>query len=248
MKSEKGKVKRERNERIEQKWKDSYKFDRNFAVDPDALRSHFAVQGQEADAGGFGIPERVCEGGMGGAIGLEMLHVLHLDHKDGPGFKALCHTGRETAQVLHAPLGGGVGEADHARFLQGDALDLGKNAAAALLQVEIKAGIPVDVLGANEIGHKARPAGGEPFPKYGVGSGGVHVDETLAFFHGNQVPPRLALRILRLLDIDRGAGDQQLPAAAGVLHMADGIFPIQLDMGDKAIGPGEEDGLAGMFS
>ena len=60
------------------------------------------------------------------------------------------------------------------------------------------------------------------------------------FFHGDQVVFCLAGWVVAPGEIDPAAGDQQLPAAAGVLYMAGLSAAVQRNLSHKPIGPGEK--------
>lgn len=83
--------------------------------------------------------------------------------------------------------------------------------------------------------------GQRPFGENTIGRGGVHIDEALALPYADQVQVRLAARFVDPLYQHPCAGHQQFPAAAGILHVADLEVPVQLHVGDKAIGAVYED-------
>ena len=67
--------------------------------------------------------------------------------------------------------------------------------------------------------------------------GGVHVYEPFALVNRNQIPVGFPLFVGGALDKDPAPGQKKLPAAARVLHMADGLFPPKQHMGNEAVGP-----------
>ena len=80
-----------------------------------------------------------------------------------------------------------------------------------------------------------------PLGEYAVGRLGIHVDELIALFHGDEIVGRAAVRVGRPLQIHCGGRRQQLPTAARVLHMADHRLPAgQRHMGDESVGAGQE--------
>ena len=73
-----------------------------------------------------------------------------------------------------------------------------------------------------------------------VGSLGVHVDQPFSLLHRDQIKVCLAPGLPARLQVDPGAGDQQLPAAAGIFYMADCLRPVHLHPGHKPVGPGQK--------
>ena len=67
----------------------------------------------------------------------------------------------------------------------------------------------------------AQTAGEQPLFCGGIGGLGVHVDEPTAFFDGDEVEFCLSVGIVKLLTPNLRACGQQLPATAGVFHVAD---------------------------
>ena len=151
-------------------------------------------------------------------------------------------------QVLHPPEGGGIGEAGRAVLLQGDPLHLPEAPAEGLslriLPVVIKPGIAIRCLRPQEGGREAQSPRRCPLPKDLVGGLGVQIDQERAagpgLLHGNQVVFCLARGVAALFQPDWHPGNQQLPAPAGVLYMADLYTAFHLYMGNKSVGPGQE--------
>ena len=91
-----------------------------------------------------------------------------------------------------------------------------------------------------EVPNFPQSAGSKPFPGSDVGCLGIHVHEALSLPDADQIKPGLPVRVCRLLAQDGSAGDQQLPASAGILHM-DGFLPsVQSNLCNKPIGPGQK--------
>ena len=88
------------------------------------------------------------------------------------------------------------------------------------------------------MGQKASACG--PLGKDPVWCLGIHIDEPCPLFHRHQVIGRLALGIVAVVQIHCGPGNQQLPAAAGIFHMADFLPAVDLHQCDEAVGPGSE--------
>ena len=69
-----------------------------------------AVHGEDLNPGGSGLPEGIAEGWIRDIIGMEILHICHLDHKKHIGPIALLQGGFQAVEVLGSPLRGGIGE------------------------------------------------------------------------------------------------------------------------------------------
>ena len=201
------------------------------------------VQGQDlySGPGGFGQGQAEIPVLIPGR--LKISHIAHLDNEHGIALVSLCQSPLKPVEVLDPSQGGGVGEADHPVFLQGDALHLRQAGPALVLKIEIEAGVAVAVLRLYKFRHEAQAALFKPLAEDGVGGGGVHVDEPAPLPDCHQVIGGLAPGIIGMLQKHPGSRHQQLPAPAGIFHMADQSFPIKLHMGDKAVGPGYEAGF-----
>ncbi len=147
-------------------------------------------------------------------------------------------------KVPDAPLCRRVGEAADAAFLQRDPLDLQKAPAAVSFQVKIKAGIPEHRLPADHLcPPDARQAEGSAFQSllcHPVGGLGVHVYEPAPLLDRHQGVGRFPLPGNRRFQPDLRAGEQQLRAPAGVLHMDPHVLPLTAANGDEAVGPGQK--------
>ena len=87
------------------------------------------------------------------------------------------------------------------------------------------------------VGNVTQTAGKEPFSGGEVGSLGVHIDEPIAFFDGDQIVFGLPVGIVRALTPDLRPGSEQFSASACVLDMADFHLPVDLHVSDKTVGP-----------
>ena len=111
----------------------------------------------------------------------------------------------------------------------------------ACLQLKIKAGSAEAHLRPDGLRLRQKQARPGIFPKNGVGRSGIQIDQAAALLHGDQVPGGLSPRVLPRRQPDGGAGQQKLPAAAGIFHMDRGLLPLQQDLRHKAVWPGEKD-------
>ena len=84
----------------------------------------------------------------------------------------------------------------------------------------------------------AQTTGEEPFLCGGVGGLGIHVDQPVTFFYGNQVVFGFSVGICAFLALNRRTFRQQLPAAAGVFDMADFYCAVYFNMSNKPVGAG----------
>ena len=114
-----------------------------------------AVYRPHLHAGVCRITQGGTEGGVGGVVGADGSNPLHLNDKQHGGFVSLLGGADEVAQMLHASLGGGVGEVADVVDFQSTTLDLHKPLVCAVLNSKIKAGIAVGDLPTDGGGRKA---------------------------------------------------------------------------------------------
>ena len=84
-------------------------------------------------------------------------------------------------------------------------------------------------------------AAGCPLPKDFVGGLGIQVDQARPLFDGDQVIGGLAVRVVAFGQPHGDAGQQQLPAAAGVFDVYGDRLVLDQDLGHKAVGAGDKD-------
>ena len=78
-----------------------------------------------------------------------------------------------------------------------------------------------------------------PLPGSLIGRLGIHIDEELPLAHRHQVIACLAAShggLGMVLQKDGGSRSEELPASSRIFYMTDGILPIDLHVGDKAVG------------
>jgi hypothetical protein len=66
---------------------------------------------------------------------------------------------------------------------------------------------------------------------------GIHVDEQIAFLHRNQVIPGLPSVTLGIQAPNLRPSGEQFSAPAGVLYMANFLFAVNFNVGNKPVGP-----------
>ena len=156
---------------------------------------------------------------MGGIVGFQIVHPLHLDDEAHGGFipRSLC--GDEFLQMFDSPLGGSIGESNDPVMLQGYPLDLHKPPLFRVLPVEIKSRITKRSLSAQDFQVRTEVPLLHPLPEDVVGRLGIHVDQQRLLpphlLHRHQIEAGLALGIAALHQPDRRPRNEQLPAAAG---------------------------------
>ena len=193
-----------------------------------------------------GFPEGAAEFRVRFVVGADVFDIGHLDDEEDIGAVARPGGFGQAPDVFGSPLCGGVGEGADAVLFQCTALDLQKAPFAVLDKGKIVAGVAVFDLGA-ELGDLPQAAVAQPLPCRFVGGLGVHVDEPVALLDGDQVEFGFPVWIVGPLAPDGAAGDQELPAPARVLHMADLHSSIDLDVGNEAVGAGAEDAGGHVF-
>ena len=172
-------------------------------------------------------------------MGTEIRSICHLNDKQHIGFIPFCHRPTQTLQMFCTPLGRGIGEGAHPVHFQSHTLDLQKTGPAVSGKGEVEPGVAVEGLWA-EVLYFTQSAGSQPFSGSHVGRLGIHVHETLSLPHADQIKPGLPAGICCPLTKNGRAGDQQLPASAGVLHMDGFLPPIYFHLCNKPIGPGQK--------
>lgn len=91
-----------------------------------------------------------------------------------------------------------------------------------------------------ELLHRPQTAVFQPLSHGQIGSLGVHVNQTAAFFHGNEVVFGFPGRVLGKLTVNPDTGDQQFPAPAGIFYMHYLNLSLDFHMSDKPIGTGQK--------
>ena len=180
------------------------------------------------------------ESGIGVAVRREHAHARHLHDEHGEGLVALGDASLQAAEVLPSALRRGIGEHADSVGLLGDPLHLGEYAAVPRFDVEVEPGVPVGALRADDSSrtewfHPRQIFGEDPVRRLGV-----DVDQQIALPGGHKVvsvPPR---EIIRCREDYAGAGQEDLPASAGVLDVDADLLPVHEDGGDEPVLPGDE--------
>ena len=141
--------------------------------------------------------------------------------------------------MLAAPFGDGIREHGAISAEEGTRLDLDKKAFFSPSQEEVEAAIADGDFPADEV--PVFPAGDAVF----LNQPGrriiivlrIEQNRDAVALDADDVVSRPPLGIGCRPDIDRHAGKEQFPHAAGIGHMASHDIPIQSDMGDEAVGP-----------
>ena len=141
---------------------------------------------------------------------------------------------RQFMEMFHPPGCGRIREISHAIPFQRTALHFHQIFFSAPPEIEINAGTAPGVFGMNFI----KTQSFQPLRRHMVRRLAVDVHQTQARFGDrHQVVGGLPLRIVRPVQEHLRPGQQQLPAAAGVLHM-NGFRPARgLHMGNEAVRP-----------
>ena len=184
-------------------------------------------------------PQGVGERRIGLPVGGEAAAALHLYEKQHIGLVSRVDGLGQLQKMLPPPLRRRVGEHGRAAALQGHALDLREDPPLPLLQIKVKAGVDITFLRIERTAGEQLP---QQLPGRGVGGLGVHVDEHVPLVDGHQVVSRFPGGAVSGDQDHPGSGDEQLPAAAGVLHMHRLRHAVEGHPGDKPVGPLEKNG------
>ena len=84
---------------------------------------------------------------------------------------------------------------------------------------------------------RSKAAAPEPFPGCDVGGLGIHVDQSVTLFDGDQIVLGLPLGIVGLLTPNLRTHLKKLPASAGIFHMADLRLSMDVNIGNKTVRP-----------
>ena len=180
------------------------------------------------------------EYGVGVTVRSEQAHASHLNDEHGEGLVTLRDAFLQAVEMLSAALGRGIGEhADPVGLLR-DSLDLGEYAAVPRFDVEVEPGVSMGALRTDDRSRTERLRLGHIFGEYPVGGLGVDVDQHIALPCGHEVVPVSPSRIVRCREDYAGAGQEDLPASAGVLDVDTDFLPVDEDGGDEPVLPGDE--------
>ena len=128
--------------------------------------------------------------------------------------------------------------------LQRAALYLQQKPFLPALHIKIHPGITVTVLGQ----HPVESLLPQPLLHHMVGGLAVDVEQhPVCLAHGHQVIGGFSPRCARRREPHLAPRNEQLPAAPGVFHMNALLVPIQLHLGDKAIGPCQKNSFCNIF-
>ena len=141
-------------------------------------------------------------------------------------------------------LGGRIGKIPYAVNLQRAALYLQQKPFLPALHIKIHSGITVTVLGQ----HPVESLLPQPLLHHMVGGLAVDVEQhPVCLAHGHQVVGGFSPRCARRREPHLAPRNEQLPAAPGVFHMNAFPVPVQLHLGDKAIGPCQKNSFCNIF-
>jgi hypothetical protein len=153
---------------------------------------------------------------------------------------------RQMLQMPGATLSRGIGEGANAVMFQGNTFDFQKAGFAVLGEGKVKTGFSVESL-RTQVFDFSQSTVKQPFFDSGIWRLRVHVDQTVALMHSNQIVLGLAVGIAGKLTPYLAARNQQFFAPAGVFYMADLDLTANLYVGNEPVGSGKENAIYHIF-
>ncbi len=115
------------------------------AVHGHGVLGNVALQDHDAHPRPLRVLHGLPELPVRGVVGDKPFHSLHLDDHNKISFVSFLHAFLQSPDVFEAALGGGVGEHAYPVFFQRDPLHLGEYLSTIGFNVEVEAGVPVDL-------------------------------------------------------------------------------------------------------
>ena len=116
------------------------------AVHGHGVLGNVALQDHDAHPRPLRVLHGLPELPVRGVVGDKPFHSLHLDDHNKISFVSFLHAFLQSLDVLEAALGGGVGEHAYPVFFQGHSFDFCEYLSTIGFNVEVEAGVPVDLL------------------------------------------------------------------------------------------------------
>ena len=174
-------------------------------------------------------------------VGAQKGNALHLNNKQDSRIRSVFLCSYKLPKVFDAPFRGGIRKVSYTVSFQRNTLDLQKERAMVRFSCKVKTGAAIDLFLPQR--QYLRAAIQEKFLCNGIGGLTVHVDESIALIHTDQIIVGSPGRVFTFGQQHPGSGDKKLFASPGILYVDGKLLPIQKHLCNEAVRPCQKNGV-----